>query len=135
MGFDEDEESDIQQPVARKSGSPSKEEISKNVGIVEEGDAIFEAPAAKGVTSDKNLAILKEDAEQPIPRKRGRPPKVKKEVAIDEEIGSDIEPPKPKKRGRPPKKSTAALNSQDDSVIDEPQPKKRGRGRPPKNPK
>ncbi|KAJ7938809.1 hypothetical protein B0H13DRAFT_1033650 [Mycena leptocephala] len=74
-------------------------------------------PAPTGGTSDS------------VPRKRGRPPKAKKDEEVkDDEAGGDGEPTLKRKRGRSPKQADKDEESGGD---DEPTPKRK-RGRQPK---
>jgi CarD family transcriptional regulator len=125
MGLDGEEPHEEEQ----QAEEPASEEASE-----EEGDesakakkdkapkAAKAAPAAaeakKSVLSDVDVTLPQASplAEEPLKRKRGRPPKPK----------PDGPPPEPKKRGRPPKVKVEAAAA----AAAPPEPKKRGR--PPK---
>jgi RNA polymerase-interacting CarD/CdnL/TRCF family regulator len=87
-------------PKAKKAGKPAKAEAPA-------------VSAKKTVLSDIDVTLPQASplAEEPLKRKRGRPPKPKPEGP----------PPEPKKRGRPPK-----------AKVEEPPAEPKKRGRPPK---
>ncbi|KAH6918673.1 hypothetical protein BKA70DRAFT_1247888 [Coprinopsis sp. MPI-PUGE-AT-0042] len=79
----------------------------------------------KGSKNKKGAAANAEPAAPAIPRKRGRPPKEKK----------DDEEPRPKRpRGRPPKNPRPEGSSTTVGASASGDAPKRKRGRPPKNP-
>ncbi len=125
IGIDGGEEASEEAPEAE--GEKAEEGESEEGGDDEEGAAKKKpkAPAAAPAKAAKGKKTLISDVEvtmpatsaltENMPRKRGRPPKPKPEVAEP--------PPPPKKRGRPPKPKPE---------VTEPPPPPKKRGRPPK---
>jgi RNA polymerase-interacting CarD/CdnL/TRCF family regulator len=129
MGLDGEEPQEEEQQQAEES---SEESASEEEGAEEGGEAPKPKKAAKAPKAEAAPALAKKTvlsdidvtlpqasplAEEPVKRKRGRPPKPKPEGP----------PPEPKKRGRPPKVKVEAAAA---AAAPPAEPKKRGR--PPK---
>lgn len=126
MGLDGEEPQEEEQQAEESSEESSEEEGEEGAKAKKAKAPKAEAKPVRAALSDTEATLpagtpLLALPEEPVKRKRGRPPKPKPEGP----------PPEPKKRGRPPKvkvEGTAAAAPPPPAAS--PEPKKRGR--PPK---
>lgn len=113
-GGEEEAEEKPAEGESEEGGDEEEAAPKKKPGRPPKAAAAAAAPAKKKLDVDSEVTMAQGAALEPAPKKRGRPPKPKPEIAA--------EPEAPKKRGRPPKPKPA---------VEVPAvPKKRGR--PPK---
>jgi RNA polymerase-interacting CarD/CdnL/TRCF family regulator len=122
MGLDGEEPQEEEQQPEEAGGEAAGEEEGEEAPKAKKPAKAAKGEAAKGEAKKSVLSDVDETmpqaspiADEPVKRKRGRPPKPKPEGP----------PPEPKKRGRPPKVKVEA------AAAAPPEPKKRGR--PPKD--